>query len=171
MAIQLSCHWIQKAHSITPAILMKLSPADKPSLDKSITIQTAKSCLVLENTILSASGQQLATPILFFIFPFFQTLAVGLCCVVLFLHVWVWMRCRWGFFVLHPLPSAAEEMRISTLLRLEKLSMRPRRRICILLLIKPIYMQEYGKQWLERCNMRLNLCRNMKVSSFFDTLL
>lgn len=82
MAIQLSGHWIQKAHSITPAILMKLSPADKPSLDKSITIQTAKSCLVLENTILSASGQQLATPILFFIFPFFQTLAAGLCCVV-----------------------------------------------------------------------------------------
>lgn len=169
MPIQLSWHWIQKPHSIIPAILMKLSPTDKPSLDKSIAIQTVLWSLALcwktQHSVLRGNSWLLQFCFLFSI----PSKLWQLGCVVLFLHVWVWRRCF--FFVLHPLPSATEEMRISTLLRMEKLSIQPRRRICILLLTNPIYMQEYRKQLLERCNMRLNLCHNMKVSSFFDTLL
>lgn len=47
----------------------------------------------------------------------------------------------------------------------------PGRRIRRLPLTNPVYMRAYWKQCLEMCNMSLNLCCNVKVSSFLDTML
>lgn len=141
---------------------MKLSPADKPNPDKSIAIQTALQSLALcwktQHSLLLGNSRLL---------QFCSSISSKLWqlrCIVLILRVKFGRG--WVFFILHPFASATKEVRISTLLRLEKLSISPRSWLCILPLTNPIYMQEYWKQWLEKCNMRLNLCCYIKVSVF-----
>lgn len=145
---------------------MKLSPAYKPSPDKSIAIQTALRSLGLcrktQHSLLLGNSWLLQ------FCSFISSKLYQLGCVVLILRALSLEEvCFFFFLVLHPFPSTTKEVRISTMLRLEKLSNSPRRRICSLPLTNPIYMQEYWKQWLERYNMRLNLCCYIKVSSFF----